>query len=170
VANARTSTTAKRTPASIRPTKDEVQLFSRVRRATLILDALQRESLEELDLSFVEYSALRVLDLAGPPFQLSPSRMAEILVRTTGGMTKIVDRLERRGFVTRLRDRSDRRSVLVALTDEGKAMGRKANAAYRVAQRRVLSQLDRDDVAAINEHLDLLLEAFEGARIDEPEG
>lgn len=169
MANARTSSTAKRTPTS-RLTKGEVQMFARVRRASLILDALQRESLDELDLSFVEYSALRVLDLAGPPHQLSPSRMAEILVRTTGGMTKIVDRLERRGFVSRLRDRNDRRSVLVALTDEGMAMGRKANAAYRVAQRRVLSQLDRDEVAAVNVHLDLLLEAFEGARIDQPEG
>lgn len=153
-----------RRAAPRRFTKDEIEMFARVRRAGLILDEIQRESLEAVDLSFVEYSALRVIDISGPPHQLSPSRMAELLVRTTGGMTKIVDRLERRGFVERVRDSVDRRSVLVVLTDEGRAMSRKASSAYRVGRKRVLAHLGRDEVAAINVHLDLLLEAFELGR------
>jgi DNA-binding MarR family transcriptional regulator len=169
MATARTSGPApRRTAAQSRPTKDELEMFSRVRRASLILDELQRESLEELDLSFVEYSALRVIDMEGPPYQMSPSRMAELLVRTTGGMTKIVDRLERRGLVDRVRGNVDRRSVLVVLTDDGKAMCRKASAAYRVGRKRVLTHIDRKDVAAINAHLDMLLEAFELA-LPEPD-
>ena len=148
---------------SKKPTADEMEMFSRVRRASLILDELQRESLEALDLTFVDYSALRVIEIEGPPYILSPSAMAERLVRTTGGMTKIVDRLERRGLVERVRDKVDRRSVQVVLTDEGRALSRKAGAAYTETRKRVLDLIDRDGITAINSHLDLLLEAFEKA-------
>lgn len=154
--------------AGRRPTKDELALFTRVRRASLILDELQRESLEQLDLSFIEYSTLRVIDMGGPPYQMAPSRIAELLVRTTGGMTKIVDRLEKRGLVERVRDELDRRSVLVALTEDGKTMCRKASSAYLVGRKRVLTHLSREDVSAINAHLDMVLEAFELGRT-EPE-
>lgn len=56
--------------------------------------------------------------------------------------------------------------MLVVLTDDGKAMCRKASAAYQVGRKRVLTRIDRKDVAAINTHLDMLLDAFELARPD----
>ncbi len=150
-----------------KPTTDELEMFSRVRRASLILDELQRESLEALDLTFVDYSALRVIDMEGPPYRLSPSAMAERLVRTTGGMTKIVDRLERRGLVERERDDVDRRSVQVVLTPDGRALARKASAAYTETRKRVLDLIDRDGIAAINHHLDVLLDALRMALPDD---
>lgn len=148
---------------SKKPTADELEMFTRVRRASLILDELQRESLEALDLTFVDYSALRVIEMEGPPYTLSPSAMAERLVRTTGGMTKIVDRLERRGLVERVRDKVDRRSVQVHLTDDGRALSQEAGAAYTETRKRVLDLIDRDGITAINHHLDVMLEAFEKA-------
>lgn len=148
---------------SKKPSPEELALFTRVRRASLILDELQRESLEALDLTFVDFSALRVIEIEGPPYTLSPSEMAERLVRTTGGMTKIVDRLERRGLVERVRDEVDRRSVQVHLTDDGRALSQKASAAYTEMRKRVLDLIDRDGIAAINDHLDVILEAFEKA-------
>lgn len=161
--NARTTGAKRRTRVGSTD-NDDFELFARLRRANLLLDALQSDSLEELDLSFVDYSALRILDVAGSPYQLSPSRMAELLVRTTGGMTKIVDRLEARGYVERSRDGVDRRSILVGLTDAGLAMSRKADAAYRLSRRRILTQFAPGEVEVINTQLQLLLEAFERDR------
>ena len=82
------------------------QLFWRLARASFLLESLQQECLEPLGLTFVEYTVLRVLT-DGPK---SPSRLAEYVVRTTGGMTKIVDRLQRRDLVRRVPDPDDRPS------------------------------------------------------------
>ena len=84
-------------------------LFTRLARASLLLESLQQECLEPLGLTFVEYTVLRVLD----PAPMSPTKLADAVIRTTGGTTKLLDRLERRGLVRRLPDPSDRRGVLV---------------------------------------------------------
>ena len=144
-------------------THGELEIFRRVQRAGILLDRLQHESLDALDLTFVEYSALRAIEMEGPPYALSPSTMADRLERTTGGMTKIVDRLERRRLVERVRDEVDRRGLQVHLTAEGRALSREAGAAYTATRERVLGLIDRALIPAIDHHLSVMLEAFEKA-------
>lgn len=138
----------------------ERPLFTQLARASILLDALQQECLEPLNLTFVEYTVLRVL----ADGQLSPSRLADAAVRTTGGMTKIVDRLERRGLVERVADPEDRRGILVGLTGEGEELGRKASAAYGVGRDRITRRLSAADRQTIEAGLDRLVEAFEEDR------
>jgi DNA-binding MarR family transcriptional regulator len=57
-----------------------------------------------------------LLRLDGP---MRPSEIAEALSVTTGGMTKIVNRLARDGIVRKSPEGKDRRAVIVELTDEG---------------------------------------------------
>jgi DNA-binding MarR family transcriptional regulator len=45
-------------------------------------------------------------------------RLAELMGMTTGATTRLVDRLERAGFVTRAADPDDRRRVVVRLVEE----------------------------------------------------
>jgi DNA-binding MarR family transcriptional regulator len=146
------------------PDEEGSYVFSLLGRSSFLVEALQQESLAEFELSFVDYSALRVLDRAGEPYQLSPSRMAELLVRTTGGMTKIVDRLERRGLVERIRADGDRRSVLVALTALGLVTGRRAREAYHERRRQVLTGITEEELAQIQASLDVLVAAMDRDR------
>lgn len=141
---------------------DTPQLFWRLARAGFLLESLQEECLAPLDLTFVEYTVLRVLE-DGPK---SPSRLAEYVVRTTGGMTKIVDRLERRGLVERVPDQADRRGVLVALTGEGRELGTKASDAYSVGRDRIIRRFKVADRKAMETALDQLITAFEDDRRD----
>ncbi len=54
---------------------------------------------------------------------LRPKQVAELLGLTTGGATKLVDRLERQGTVTRTGAQAgDQRAVTVRITDEGRAI------------------------------------------------
>jgi len=54
---------------------------------------------------------------------LRPKQVAELLSLTTGGATKLVDRLERQGTVTRTGAQAgDQRAVTVRITDEGRAI------------------------------------------------
>ena len=53
--------------------------------------------------------------------RLKMSQMADAIVHSTGGTTRLVDRLEEASFVRREHCPSDRRSVYVAITDAGNA-------------------------------------------------
>ena len=138
----------------------ERPLFTYLARATIMLESLQQECLEPIGLTFVEYSVLRVL-IDGA---MSLSKLAEAAVRTTGGMTKIVDRLERRGLVERTPDPSDRRGVLVGLTEEGRELSEKASHAYGIGRDRILERLSKSERAAIEKGLGRLVGAFEEDR------
>jgi DNA-binding MarR family transcriptional regulator len=143
-----------------------LSVFTHLARTSLFLEALQAECLEPHGISFSDYAVLRVLRTEPPPHELSPSRLAEAVLRTTGGMTKIVDRLERIGLVRRAPDPNDRRGVLVTLTRAGIDASDDASAAYVEGRRRVLARLAPHEARMIDQGLNRLLEVFEADRED----
>ncbi len=64
--------------------------------------------------SYVDAKALELLHAA----PLGPRQLAEKLQMSPAGITKLVDRLERRGLVQRRRHPADRRRSLVFITDK----------------------------------------------------
>ena len=65
-------------------------------------------------LSYVDAKALELLYSA----PMGPRQLAEKLQMSPAGITKLVDRLERRGLVQRRRHPADRRRSLVFVTDK----------------------------------------------------
>ena len=61
------------------------------------------------------------LILRGPDGKLTAGQIAEMSGLTTGAVTHIIDRLEKKGFVERQRDPNDRRKVLVSVKMENMA-------------------------------------------------
>lgn len=59
-----------------------------------------------------DMQTLHLLELHGP---MTPGRLAECTGLTTGGVTVVLDRLEKAGYARRERNPDDRRSVLVHL-------------------------------------------------------
>ena len=76
-------------------------------------------------------------------------------------MTKILDRLERRGLLERVPDPTDRRALLVGLTTDGLEQSEKASAAYAVLRSRVLDGLAVDEIATITAGVGRLAELLE---------
>lgn len=134
-------------------------LLTRLSRVGLLLDAFRHRCLDEFNLRFVDYSVLRVLQLAG---ELSPSELAEITVRSTGGMTQIVDRLVSAGLVGRTAHPGDRRRVVVGLTPKGSRLAEQARHSYERERGRVLGPLTDDELVEIDRAVRRLLELFEG--------
>ena len=135
-------------------------LFTRLARVGLLVDAFQHRCLDPFGLKFVDFSVLRVLHLAGPPYQMSPTELADVLLRSSGGMTQILDRLEQAGLVERGSDASDRRKVVVRLTDDGVDTAQRASAAYARERRRILRALPPDEVEPVDAAVRRLLEVF----------
>jgi DNA-binding MarR family transcriptional regulator len=137
-----------------------VGLFTRLARVGLLVDAFQHRCLDPFGLRFVDYSVLRLLQLAGPPHRMSPSELAELVLRSSGGMTQILDRLEAAGLVARAADPSDRRKVLVALTAAGLRTAREANVGYERERERVLSELSANEIDELDRAVHRLLEVL----------
>ena len=137
-----------------------VGLFTRLTRVGLLVEAFQHRCLDPFGLRFIDYSVLRVLELVGEPHRMSPTELSDIVVRSSGGMTQILDRLERAGLVARTPDPADRRKVLVALTDEGMRTADEANARYAAERERLLAGLSPDEVQRLDDAIHRLLEVL----------
>ncbi len=71
---------------------------------------------DHLKLHPTDVQCLNLLSLEREP--VTTGRVAELTGLTTGSATRLVDRLERAGYVVRERDTADRRRVLVATVPE----------------------------------------------------
>ena len=76
-----------------------------------------------------------------------------------GAMTRMIDRLERKGLVRRVRCPEDRRVVKVALTDEGKAVYPKLIASAAEVTNRSLEGFTKTDAQQLEGLLQRILDA-----------
>ena len=100
-----------------------------------------------------EFDVLATLRRSGEPCMLSPTRLYEAMMLSSGGMTDRIDRLERAGLVERRPDPKDRRGKLIALTDAGRRVIDETIGRHVANEERLLSKLTRRE----QETLDALL-------------
>ena len=81
--------------------------------------------LAELGVSMAEYSVLSLLHEASPD-GMRMSDLAHRRLMTTGGFTRLADRLENRGLIERRRSTTDGRAFQATLTRTGRALTRRA--------------------------------------------
>jgi DNA-binding MarR family transcriptional regulator len=139
----------------------------RLARLGLLLEAFQHEVLEPFDLAPADYGVLAVLRRAGRPYELTPSRLTSNLRRSSGGITKMVTRLEERELVRRTPDPDDGRGCRVRLTRAGIAVQERAFEAFRTASAELLAPLGA--LRDTDRELARLLDAFEVHFADAPE-
>ena len=71
-------------------------------------------------LTLGQFDILATLRRNGPRGGLTPSRLLESVLLSSGGMTARLDKLEEAGLILRTPDASDRRMVVIELTPKGK--------------------------------------------------
>ncbi|MEV7067716.1 MarR family transcriptional regulator [Streptomyces collinus] len=93
--------------------------FGRLQGAANRLEYILGRALEvDCGISHLMFEVLLILGRAGEP-GLSMRAVAQEQVLTTGGATRLVDRMEAAGLVERVEDPGDRRGRLVRLTPLG---------------------------------------------------
>jgi DNA-binding MarR family transcriptional regulator len=105
-------------PAGVEPSVLLVTLW--LNRLGRLFEVSLEAMVREHGLVASELRVLGTLLLAGPPYELSPTRLNDIVVLSSGGMTKAVARLVDLGLVERRADPADGRGVLVRLTRSGR--------------------------------------------------
>jgi DNA-binding MarR family transcriptional regulator len=92
--------------------------------------------------------------------RLPMSRLAKDLSITSGGFTKLADRMAREGLIDRRGSSGDRRVVYATLTPEGLELARRLVADYRAAVREhVGNVLAADQIEAVTSAMQVLGEA-----------
>ena len=123
------------------------------------VDAVQHASavrLDTLGISLPYFSVLMLL-LDAEEQRLPMSRIARDLSMTSGGFTKLADRMARDGLIDRRGSSGDRRVVFAALTAEGLTQARQADETYRAFLRdevlHAVSEADLRTLSTIAEQL-----------------
>jgi DNA-binding MarR family transcriptional regulator len=116
--------------------------------AWALLDILDDELQAERGLSLQWYDVL--VHLEDAPAGLRMNALADQILHSKSGLTRVIDRMEEEGLVRRERPPNDRRVVLVFLTPAGRKALKAARAVHRDGIRRHftehLSAKDRDAV------------------------
>lgn len=104
-----------------------------------------------------ELDAILTLRRAGPPYRLTPTRLFEAMMMSSGGMTSLIDRLERGGWVSRAPNPDDRRGTLVTLTDAGLELTNRLVPEMVARQTAAVGTLTQDERTALARALEKLL-------------
>lgn len=102
-----------------------LEVYFNLLRTTDLLSRRGHELLKEQDLSETQYNVLRILRGAAGTDGTGGLPCSEIgarLLTHDPDVTRLLDRLEKRGLVQRARGDCDRRVVMVRITPEGSAL------------------------------------------------
>ena len=103
------------------------------------------------DLSLTQYNILRIL--RGSPQGLPSGEIASRMITRDPDVTRLLDRMEKRGLVSRSRESRDRRLVLARITPEGLKLVNRLDEPVQKIHRKQLGHMGKDRLRALAELL-----------------
>jgi len=117
-------------------------------------DILTRGALPVLkaeDLSLTQYNVLRIL--RGAREGLPCGEIASRMITRDPDITRLLDRMEKRGLISRARESRDRRMVMARITPEGLKLVDRLDEPVQKIHRKHLGHLGKDQLRALGELL-----------------
>ncbi len=131
----------------------EQATFLSLQRLAADLGQQVAELLKPAGLSGAQYNVLRILRGAGDA-GLPCGEIAARMISKDPDITRLLDRLEKRGLVTRTRESDDRRVVTTRITDEAAALLARLDEPIAQLHRQQLGALGEDKLLRLTELLD----------------
>jgi DNA-binding MarR family transcriptional regulator len=126
-----------------------------IESALALVDVLDSELEQAVGISQRWYDVL--VHLEESPQGIPMNELAERILYSKSGFTRVVDRMEQAGLVRRLRPEHDRRTILVVLTDKGTDTLENARRHHRDGIQRHFSQhLTNTDIKTLTRTLEKL--------------
>lgn len=132
----------------------EESAFVDLLRTTDLLSRRLALVLKGADLSPTQYNVLRIL--RGAPEGLACGEIADRMITRDPDVTRLLDRLEKRGLIARSRESKDRRMVLTRITPEGLTALAELDQPIQDLHREQLGHLGRNRLGALSELLQLV--------------
>lgn len=103
--------------------------------------------LKKEELSLTQYNVLRVL--RGSPDGLPCGEIARRLITREPDITRLLDRMEKRGLISRCRETRDRRTVVTRLTGPGLHMVNRMDEPVHALHRKQLGHLGHEHLLSL---------------------
>ena len=103
------------------------------------------------DLSLTQYNVLRIL--RGAPQGLACGDIASRMITRDPDVTRLLDRMEKRGLISRNRETRDRRQVTTRVTPEGLKLVDRMDEPVQKIHRKQLGHLGKDRLRALSDLL-----------------
>lgn len=126
----------------------------RTRLATVLEAELAKRG---FDLNQTQYVVLKRLALCGPQ---SPGELAQAVGHDAGAMTRVIDRLEAKGYLRREPHPSDRRALRIVPSEAGAALWAQLSDCGERVLEQALSNLQPADRAQLAASLKSILESL----------
>jgi DNA-binding MarR family transcriptional regulator len=142
--------TQSRKKAAAAPSPEEAT-FLELARTTDMLSRGLLKVIKTENLSPTQYNVLRIL--RGSPEGLPCGEIAARMITRDPDVTRLLDRLEKRGLVSRCRETKDRRTVWTRITPEGLKVLARLDQPIQNAHRRQLGHLGAQGLRDLTELL-----------------
>jgi DNA-binding MarR family transcriptional regulator len=126
-------------------------------RTAEVLGQASASFFREYDLSPTQYNVLRILRGAGPA-GATCSQIGERMINHDPDITRLLDRLESRGFIGRDRSKEDRRVVRVRIHAEGLELVGRIDRPLRAFLKARLGKLDQSELTSLIGQLEQIRE------------
>ena len=120
-------------------------ITGRILRLAEIFMVAMDQNMARFGVRYSQYAIVGTLRAAGKPYRMSPSELQARLMITSGGLSNLLKRVEKQGFIRRLNDPIDGRGVIVELTPGGFELSEGAMAAQADVERALVSALPAKD-------------------------
>ena len=121
--------------------------------ALAVVDVLDTELEQAVGIPLRWYDAL--VQLEESPEGIPMTELAERILYSKSGFTRVIDRMEQEGLVRRARPTNDRRTILILVTDKGTETMERARRHHRDGiQRHFAQHLTNADIKALTRALE----------------
>jgi DNA-binding MarR family transcriptional regulator len=125
----------------------EEAAFLELLRTTDMLSRTLITVLKTEDVSANQYNVLRIL--RGSPAGLPCGEIGSRMITRDPDVTRLLDRLEKRGLISRSRETKDRRMVMTRVTPAGLKLLARLDDPVQEAHRKLLGHLGQDRLLAL---------------------
>jgi len=133
----------------------EEELILNVARTAEYLAGAISNVLKATDLTVTQYNVLRILRGAGSE-GLSCSEISDRMVTKESDVTRLLDRVEARGFISRERPATNRRIVLARITDDGLRVLEELDEPIDELNRSLVGHLGKENLKILSEFLEAI--------------
>ncbi|WP_016956633.1 MarR family winged helix-turn-helix transcriptional regulator [Catenovulum agarivorans] len=116
--------------------------------------------LKSYHLQIADFGVLSALRRSGQPYTLTPTELYQTMMFSSGGLTKVVNRVESLGLVIRVENPDDKRSKMVQLTEQGKQLVEEIMPKIHAIEKKPL-KLTSSEVSQLELLLDKMLRQYE---------
>src|ERR1700693_2354913 len=134
-----------------RPGSREEAVFLDLLGTCDLLSRRPAQWLKTEDLSTTQYNVLRIL--RGSPGGLPCGEIAKRMITRDPDITRLLDRLEKRGLISRCRETKDRRTVMARITPHTLKLLARLDESVQAAHRKQLGHLGRERLRTLSELL-----------------